>query len=39
MTRIRAKFEMEGKILGLGLPSHRDFTNSYTIPEHGDYKE
>jgi hypothetical protein len=36
MTRIRAKFEMDGKIPGLGLPSHRD---SYTIPERGDYKE
>jgi hypothetical protein len=35
MTRVRAKFEMDGEILRLGLPSHRDFTNSYRIPEHG----
>jgi hypothetical protein len=29
-TRVRAKFEMDGEIAGLGLPGHRDFTNSYT---------
>jgi hypothetical protein len=35
MTRVRNKFEMGGEIPGLGLPSHRDFSNSYTIPRCG----
>jgi hypothetical protein len=35
MTRVRAKFEMDREIPGLGLPSHRDFTNSYTKAECG----
>jgi hypothetical protein len=29
MSRVRAKFEMDGEIPGIGLPGHRDFTNSY----------
>jgi hypothetical protein len=35
MIRVRAKFEMDGEIPGLGLPGHRDFTNSYTNTKHG----
>jgi hypothetical protein len=27
-TRVTTKFEMDGEIPGLGLPGHRDFTNS-----------
>jgi hypothetical protein len=30
MTRVRAKFKMDREIPGLGVPGHRDFTNSYT---------
>jgi hypothetical protein len=30
MTRVRAKFKMDGEIPGPGLPGHRDFMNSYT---------
>jgi hypothetical protein len=29
MTRVRAKFKMDGENPGPGLPGHRDFTNSY----------
>jgi hypothetical protein len=35
MIRVRAKFEMNERSPGTGLPVHRDFTNSYTIPKRG----
>jgi hypothetical protein len=31
--RVRTKCEMDREIPSLGLPGHRDFTNSYTNPE------